>query len=726
MRTKIKLFGKSVSRRQFLATTGGITFVVSASAILPTIPFGDMEEERSDEKQLNAWIHLNSDGKITVYNPAAEMGQGSMTALAVLMAEEMDADWSDINIEYSPIEPEIYGLRRFGRGGTMITVGSFTVRSYYEMLRKAGAQARMVLLTNVAGKWGVPVSELTTEPSLVVHKNSGKKLTYGEIAAFAKAPDKLPDIQVDDLKKPEQFRLIGKNIPRYDIPAKVDGSAQFAIDVQLQGMVYGVVSRAPVNGSRPNITNESAIRAIDGIIDIVVLEHGVGLVANSFNAALSAKRELKIEWSKGAKAGTHNSIKAFKDYDKIAANPFSNARELTSTGDVGQALASASKTYSSDYYNDYNYHAQMEPLNAVVSIAKDGKSADVWVGTQAPASAKSAAARTLGLDQSKVTLHPCYLGGGFGRRSMTDYVEEAAFLAKAVQKPLKLIWTREDDMQYGAFRPQCLQHMEAGVDDAGNVTGWKHFIVGPGGGLLGSGARIPFYSIPNQQIEVRSVDHGVRTKHWRAVGHGPNKFAIEAFIDEIASDRNIDPYKFRQKLMKNSPRALKVLDTAAKMANWGEPVKEGRARGISFSERSGSLFAGVCEISLNRKEGKIKVHHIWASLDAGVVVQPDNAKAQMEGAILFGMSSAFGECITFKNGEVEQSNFHNYPLLRITDAPETLDIELIPSNEAPSGIGEAGLPMIGGAIANAFASLTGKRLKHMPFTEEKVKEVLKG
>ncbi|MCZ6694076.1 MAG: molybdopterin-dependent oxidoreductase, partial [Bacteroidetes bacterium] len=251
-------------------------------------------------------------------------------------------------------------------------------------------------------------------------------------------------------------------------------------------------------------------------------------------------------------------------------------------------------------------------------------------------------------------------------------------------------------------------------------------IVGPGGGLLGSGARIPFYSIPNQQIEVRSVDHGVRTKHWRAVGHGPNKFAIEAFIDEIASDRNIDPYKFRRKLMKNSPRALKVLDTAANMANWGEPIKEGRARGIAFSERSGSLFAGVCEISLNRKEGKIKVHHIWASLDAGVVVQPDNAKAQMEGAILFGMSSAFGECITFKNGEVEQSNFHNYPLLRITDAPETLDIELIPSNEAPSGIGEAGLPMIGGAIANAFASLTGKRLRHMPFTEEKVKEVLKG
>ncbi len=726
MKTKNKIFGKSVSRRQFLATTGGITFVVSASAILPNLPFGDDDEKENKEKQLNAWIHLSPDGKITVYNPAAEMGQGSMTALAVLMAEEMDADWSDINIEYSPIEPDTYGHRRFGRGGAMITVGSFTVMSYYEMLRKAGAQARKVLLTNVAEEWGVPVGELTTEPSLVVHKASGKKMTYGEIATFAKAPDKLPEIQADDLKKPEQFRLIGTNVPRYDIPAKVDGSAQFAIDVQLPGMVYGVISRAPVHGSKPTIANESTIRAIDGIIDVITLEHGVGLVANSINVALNAKRELKIDWSKGAKARTHNSIKAFKDYDVIATKPFPNARELTSIGDVRKAVASASKTYSSDYYNDYNYHAQMEPLNAVVSIANDGQSADVWVGTQAPASAKSAAAKTLGLDESKINFHPCYLGGGFGRRSLTDNVEEAAFLAKAVKKPLKLIWTREDDMQYGAFRPQCLQHLEASVDNAGNVIGWKHYVIGTGGGLLGSGARIPFYSIPNQQIEVRSIDHGVRTKHWRAVGHGPNKFAIEAFIDEIASDRKEDPYKFRQKLMKDSPRALKVLDTAAKMANWGEPVKEGRARGIAFAERSGSLFAGVCEISLDEKEGKIKVHHIWASLDAGVVVQPDNTKAQMEGAILFGMSSAFGECITFKNGEVEQSNFHNYPLLRITDTPETLDIELIKSNEAPSGVGEAGLPMIGGAIVNAFASLTGKRLKHMPFTEEKVLEVLKG
>ncbi|MCB0853214.1 MAG: xanthine dehydrogenase family protein molybdopterin-binding subunit, partial [Bacteroidetes bacterium] len=455
------------------------------------------------------------------------------------------------------------------------------------------------------------------------------------------------------------------------------------------------------------------------------LDHGVGIITETIGQALKLKKELKIEWSIGNLSESHTSITAYEDYKKIATGDYSAKRVITSEGDVKKAEKDAAKTYEIDYKNDYAYHAQMEPLNAVVTVAKDGKSAEAWVGSQGQAGAKSAVAQVLGLKDDQVTFHSCYLGGGFGRRSMDDYVEEATHLANAVKgRPVKLIWTREDDLQYGAFRPMSLQRMRASVNRSGQISGWEHYIVGTGGGLLGSGAEIPFYTIPNQQIEVRAVDHGIRTKHWRSVGHGPNKFAIEAFIDEIARDQKKDPYEYRRQLMKDSPRALKVLEVAAEMANWGEKIHEGRARGIAFAERSGSLSAGVVEISLNRQSGEIKVHHIWASLDGGIVVQPDNAVAQMEGAILFGLSSVLKESITFKNGVVQQSNFHDYPLLRMSEVPETLEVKIIPSTEAPAGIGEAGLPVVGGAIANAFLALTGKTLRHMPFTPEKVKATL--
>jgi isoquinoline 1-oxidoreductase beta subunit len=334
-------------------------------------------------------------------------------------------------------------------------------------------------------------------------------------------------------------------------------------------------------------------------------------------------------------------------------------------------------------------------------------------------------AKHLGIPFSEVNLHTCYLGGGFGRRSMSDYIIEAIGLSKAVQKPVKLLWTRTDDIQYGAFRPISLQRLEAGIDANGKINAWKHVVIGTGGGLLGSGADIPFYDIPNKHIEVKNIDHGVRTKHWRAVGHGPNKFAIETFLDEIAQTQNIDPFLLRKELMKNHPRELKVLETVAKMSDWGGEIQEGRARGIGFAERSGSLAAGVCEISLDKTSGKIKVHKIWTALDAGIVVHPDNAKAQVEGSLVMGLSSVLMESITFKNGQVQQSNFHDYPILRMEDAPEQIDIEIIPSQIAPSGIGEAGLPFMGAIVSNAFAALTGKRLRHMPFTPERVREVLR-
>lgn len=716
-----------ISRRQFLSTAGTITFAVATGVF--TARF--FEEEGglapAGENPITAWVRLDESGRITIFNPAAEMGQGSMTALAAIIAEEMDADWADVQIEFSPIEPDIYGLQWGGKlGGPMITVGSRTVRGYYNGLRHAGAQARYVLLYNAAEKWGVPQAELRTQPSVVIHPASGRQMSYGEIAAFAEAPAEIPEIPETQWKKPEQFRLIGHSLPRFDIPAKVDGSAMYSIDIQAPGMVYAAISRSPVNGAKPELLNERDVRETEGLIDIVRLDHGIGLLAETFEQALKARRNLQIRWSEGAKAESYNSQEAFERYREMALDKKAKGEVVASEGDTARALQSAAKTYDLEYRNDFAYHAQMEPLNAVVSVAADGKSAEAWVGSQAPDTARRAIAETLGIDFSQVKLHPCYLGGGFGRRSMADYVEEATILSNHIRRPVKLIWTREDDVQYGAFRPIFLHRLRAGFDKEGKLTAWNHVIAGTGGGLLDSGARPQYYTLPNLHIEVRAVDEGVRTKHWRAVAHGPNKFAIEAFIDEIAAGQGADPLEFRRRLMKDHPRELRVLEEASRMANWGSPEKEGRARGLAFIERSGAYAAGVAEISLDRDSGQIRVHRVWAALDAGVVVQPDNAIAQMEGGIVMGISNVLLESITFRNGKVQQSNFHDYPILRMADAPESIEISLIPSQEPPAGIGEASLPLMGGAIANAFLKLTGRPLRHMPFTPERVLAALEG
>ncbi len=719
--------GTLISRRNFIKAGGGVAFAVAAYALFPKLPFANgaaPAHENLVEQKVFAWVHLRTDGRITIYNPAAEMGQGSMTALPIILAEEMDADWSMVTIEQSPIEPDVYGRPGFGRGKSMITVGSRAVSGYFESLRIAGAQVRKILLSSAAKKWNVPIAELTTAPSVVVHETSGRKMPYSDIAGFMEIPESPPTVTAGELKRPENFRLIGnKDVPRFDIPAKTNGSAKYSIDISLPGMVYGVIARSPVNGSKPRLLNEKSIRGTDGVVDVVVLDHGIGVIADSIKVALDAKQRLAIDWSEGARAASHNSEQAFSQYEAIASEANRAGDVIENRGDTAGALKTAAKTISRDYKNDYIYHAQMEPLNAVVSVAEDGKTAEVWVGSQAHDSARASVARTLGIEVAQVKYNPQYLGGGFGRRSNSDYVVEAAELAKAVKRPLKLIWTREDDIQYGQFRPMSLQRLEAGLDEAGNVVAWSHKTIGTGGSLTTSGVETPFYTIPNQKIERIDVDHGIRTKHWRGVAHGPNKFAIETFIDELAFSQKIDPYQFRRRLMKNHPRALKVLDIAAKMSDWTAKPKPGRAKGIAFAERSGSLCAGVCEISV--EEGKIRVHRIWAALDAGIVVQPDNVISQSEGSILMGLSSVLYESISIKNGRVVQSNFDDYLLLRMKDIPDSVEIDIIPSTEPPSGVGEAALPFVGGAVANAFFALTGKWIRHMPFTREKIAEILK-
>ena len=714
----------TLSRRGFVKLAGtGLTFSIVLGATSAAVL--DAKAAPAKEASIGAWVRIDPDGGIVIYNPAAEMGQGSMTALPVILAEEMDADWSQVRIEHSPVEPGIYGRNWRGSGppSTMMTVGSVTISGYFDRLRIAGAQIRRVLLDNVAREWQVPIEELTTEPSVVVHAPSGRRISYADVTAFAEIPGEMPVIDTATLKSPQDFRLIGTSVPRHDVPAKTNGDALYAIDVDVPGMLYGMMSRSPVHGDHPVSFNEEEIRSMPGVVATVSLDHGIGVIGESFMSVKKAKDALVIAWAEGAPAKHFNSEESLATYADIPGSGTVQPRILSETGDYWEAIKLSATKYEADYLADHVYHAQMEPLNAVVSVNEAGTAAEAWVGSQAMDSARKAIADTLGMSMDQVTLHPCYLGGGFGRRSNSDYVIEATHLSNAVKKPVKLIWTREDDLQYGQYRPMCLQRMSAGVNEDGQITAWNHCIVGDGGGLLSSGIQIPFYNIPNQNIEVCGVSHGVRLKHWRAVGHGFNKYAIEAFLDEIAADQSIDPYQLRRTLLQNSPRALKVLEVVAEMSDWGSAVPEGRAKGMAFGERSGSLAAGVAEISVNETTGKIKVHQFWCAVDGGIIVQPDNAIAQLEGGVIHGLSSVLYERVTVKDGVAEQTNFHDYPIMRMADAPD-VHIQLIDSFEKPTGMGETSLPVTGGAVANAFAALTGKRLRHMPFTPERVREVL--
>lgn len=717
----------SVSRREFLKSSSGIALFFGASGMLPLIvSCADKKKvgEQLQKHPLTAWVQITEDGEITIYNPAAEMGQGSMTSLPVIFAEEMDADWGKVKVEFSPQELEIYGSPGWAPGSKMMfTVGSRTTKSNYQLMRKSGAQARYVLMHSAATHWNVPISELTTANSVVSHANSGKQFSYGELVSFLVVPASIPDFTEQQLKARQEFKLIGRDVPRIEIPAKVNGTAQFAIDVRLPEMVYGVLERGNLHGAKPTLTNESEIAALDGVLKIVQFDYAIGLVANRLEQALAAKKQLKIEWS-DAKATGFNSQEIYGEYAQIA-DQTKTGNVIFEKGNVRTAMQGAAKTYRADFKNDYVYHAQMEPLNAVIQISQDGKKADVWVGSQQGMDPKLEVPEILGIAPENVNIHLQYLGGGFGRRSMNDFVSECATLAKEMAPlPVKLIWTREDDLTYGAFRPLSLQRLEASIDSQGNLSSFSHTVVADGGNLAASGISNDHYDIPHQLAEWRETSHGVRLKHWRSVGHGPNKFAIECMLDEIAYDQKIDPIDLRRKLMAKSPRALATLEKVSEMADWNGPTAEGRAKGVSFVEHD-SLGTGICEISVDSNTGKITVHHFWIALDAGIIVQPDNVKAQMEGGIMMGISSALKEQVTVVNGKVQQSNFNDYQILRMEDCPDSIETDLIESSEIPVGIGETATPMAAGAIANAFLKLTGKRLRHMPFTPERVLEALR-
>ena len=736
MNRPLKHLETKVSRRQVMVGAAGLSFAIAlagraGASVLASARTG---------KELSPWVSIAPDGTISIVSAATEMGQGSMTSLPLILAEELDADWSKVKIVTAPAIEAIYGNPGFQ--GMMYTAGSNAVTSYYTPLRIFGAQVRRVLLDNAAKTLGVPVDELTTEPSTVVHAKSGRRLSYGEIAATAQVPAQAPDIKPEQLKKAKDFRLITKDVMRVELPGKVNGTALYSIDLQVPNMLYGTVLRAPVEGSVPDKITDTEAKAIAGVVRVVRLPYGVGVLAETPWAAFDARRALtqSVTWSRTGTAWGFDSEKGIDRFAADAKNPARMSTEWSRIGDPRGAMPKAVSTMEAEYRCDYAYHAQMEPLNAIASVSPAGDAVEIWAGTQSQTTATEAPAKLLGIPKNKVKLHDMLMGGGFGRRGNrdVDFIIDAVLMSKEAGRPVKVMWTREDDIANGRFRPISAHAVKAGFDQSGKLTAWQHRIavdrVGAymdpvryqmAGGkdfIAMLGADLKGYDVPHQLVEQLYRDTGVRTNPLRGISFLANRFATESFIDEIARKRGVDPLAYHLELLKGTPRAIKVVERVAQMAEWGKR-REGRGLGFAYLDYSGSQVAGIAEISLNRASGEIKVHNFWCTIDCGVAVQPDNVIAQTESSIVYGLGVTLTELITIKNGVVEQSNFYDYHVPRMKDVPP-MHIEVVQTDNHPTGAGQMATPLVAPAIAGAVAELTGVRLRHTPFLPERVKKAL--
>ena len=724
-----------LSRRGFMVSVGGVSAAVAFGSAIPNA-LAQAAKTAAPFKP-NAWVTIEPGGWVSIISPAAEMGQGVMTAMPALVAEDMDVDWKMVKVVQAPADAKSFGNRLFG--GAMVTGGSRTTQGYYMPLRIVGAQTRAILIATAADQWKVPASELTTEPGMVVHAKTKRKIAYGVLAKTATVPAEMPKIEAKDLKPLDQCRYIGKNIPRIDVPLKVNGTAIYGMDVQVPGMLYGAILRAPVEGEKPEKIDDAAAKAVKGVVQIVPLPYGVGVIAETVEASKKAKDALKVEWSKTAKARSYDSDKVGEEYLAVAGDLTKKGVDIEKHGDADAALAGAAKTLTAEYLSEHVTHACMEPMNATAKV--DGDKVEVWAPNQSPTLTQVFAARTAGTTPPKVTVNSTFLGGGFGRRADWDFTVDAVNLAKAVPgKPVKVIWSREDDIRYSKGRPLVGQHMTVGLDKDNNIVGWRHRLVGcsiyarfsPAAYEAAKGKDVPFhegveykYDFPAARSEFIRDDRGISVHVWRSVGSGYTKFAMETLIDEVAKLRNEDPVAYRLSLLKKDARAAAVVREAAKMADWSRKRSGDRAIGIAYSDSWNTHIAQVVEISLNRANGEIKVHNVWSAVDPGVALQPANVEAQIESAVIYGISHAFYEQLTYKGGEPQQSNFHDYRVLRMEEAPEVMTKVMPSLKDAPGGVGEVGLPPVAPAIANAVFALTGKSLRHLPMTAERVAKALK-
>jgi isoquinoline 1-oxidoreductase subunit beta len=701
---------KTLSRRGFLkvSSAGGVLIL---GAALPGLR-GISSVAAAGSFEPSIWLKIASDDSITVVLTQLEMGQGVMTSMPMLVAEELDADWTKIKTEWAPADPK-FGNPNFG--GAQLTAGSNSVRGMWKLLREAGAGARSMLVTAAAQTWNVAENSCTTEKGEVVHAQSGRRLKYGALVDKAAS---LPVPKTIALKDPKDFRMLGKSTPRIDIPEKVNGKAEFGIDVKRPDMLVARVVRCPIFGGSVASFNADKAKAVAGVRTVVKISSGVAVVADNYWAASKGVQALDVKWNEGPLAKL-SSADIMKKYVALAEVEGKVAR---SDGDALAALKGNTRAFERVYEVPFLAHACMEPMNCTADVRADR--CDVWVPTQGQTASQTAAVAASGLPARAVNIHTTYLGGGFGRRGEADFVADAVETSKAVGKPVKVVWTREDDIQHDYYRPVTYVRMWGALDATGKPVAFMQRMVQQSlmkrlGALPPTGVDfismegalgLP-YSIPNIRIEYTETDPGIPYGFWRSVGASVQGYVVEAFIDEMATTAGKDPYLFRRDLLAKAPRHLAVLNLVAEKSGWGKPLPSGRARGIAMMESFGSVIGQVAEVSVTN--GAVKIHKIWCAVDTGWVINPDTIKAQMEGGTIYGLTAALKGEITIQNGRVMQNHFNDYQMMRHNEAPE-VEVHIVPSTETPGGIGEPSTAIAAGALVNAIAAATGKRLYKLP------------
>ena len=723
--TRPSLAAVRPTRREFLKAAGSVTTVAL------TIGFEWLGPSRRAAAVVaspavfapNAFLRIGADGSVTVIAKHVEMGQGAYTGIATVLAEELDADWAQVRVESAPANAKLYANLAFGT--LQGTGGSSAMANSWSQLREAGAKGRAMLLTAASQEWKIPVTDLTVDKGVVYHAGSKRQASFGALAGKAAAlpvPDKVT------LKDPKDFKLIGHQAPRVDVPPKVDGTAQFTVDVALPGMLVALLKRPPLFGATVKSFDPTAASAVPGVVKVVQVPHGVAVVAKSFWAAKQGRDALSVEWD-DSHAEKRSSSEMMDEYRHLAEQPAASARKV---GDAAPAIKNAAHTVSASYEFPYLAHAPMEPLDAVVKLT--GGSCEIWAGDQFQTIDQGNAAKTAGLDPQQVSIHTLYAGGSFGRRANvgSDYIVEAVSIAKAYGAdgtPIKLQWTREDDIHGGLYRPMYFHKLEAGLNEKKELVGWRHVIVGQSimaGGPFEvmvkngidptsvEGAATIAYEIPNIDVELSTTKTGVPVLWWRVVGSSHTTFAVEAFIDEVAHAAGKDPFAFRRDLLEHEPRMKAVLELAADKAGWSSgPLPKGKGRGIAVGEAFKTYVAQVAEVTVD-DAGRVTVDRVVCAVDCGIPINPDVIAAQMEGGIGFGLGAVMYGAITLKNGRVEQDNFNNYRVLRINEMPK-VEVHIGPSAEAPTGVGEPGVAPIGPAVANAIFAATGTRIHMLPF-----------
>ncbi len=673
----------------------------------------------------NAFLRIGADNTVTVIAKHVELGQGAYTGIATIVAEELDADWSRVRVESAPADAKRYANLAFGT--LQGTGGSSAMANSWMQLREAGAKARAMLLAAAARQWRVGAQELTVEQGIVRHAPSNRQATFGSLvktAASLPVPDKVA------LKDPKDFKLIGHRAPRVDVPAKVDGTAQFTLDVVLPDMLVALLKRPPLFGATVKSFDSTATEAIPGVVKVVQVPRGIAVVARNFWAAKQGRDALEVQWD-DTHAEMRSSTELMDEYRRLAESPAASARKQ---GDASQAIGSAVHKVSASYEFPYLAHAPMEPMDAVVKLTAGA--CEIWAGDQFQTIDQMNAAKTAGLDSQQVSIHTLYAGGSFGRRanSGSDFIVEAVSIAKACGAdgtPIKLQWTREDDLHGGLYRPMYFHKLEAGLNDQGELTGWHHVIVGQSiiaGTAMAAmikdgidstsveGAATIAYDIPNIAVDLSTTTTGVPVLWWRVVGSSHTTFAVEAFIDEVAHAAGADPFAFRRKLLAHEPRMKAVLELAAEKAGWSSaPSLKGKGRGIAVAQAFKTYVAQVAEVSVD-EAGRVRVDRVVCAVDCGTPINPDIIAAQMEGGIGFGLGAVLYGAITLKDGRIEQDNFNGYRVLRMNEMPK-VEVYIVPSVEAPTGVGEPGVAPLGPAVANAIFAATGKRIHVLPFAK---------